>query len=940
MKKTYIYAAVLSFLCGTVFGQGTNVQGVNFGNTQNPVPSLASIAKLNDNPPSLASGIPEISLPLVSISGYGGTELNMPLSYDPTFSSNDPVGETGAGWYMSKGGVISRQINGVLDETYQNSADPDYQKNIFDDEYYYSIPGFSGKFKIDRNIEQNTFTLIDLSPLNHLKISYTRKNNPATLIIDSFTITDDQGNTYYFNDSSIAVFYDSDGIDYTEFNSAFYLTRITNASGVETANFIYNKKAKYAANNTTLEYKTCQLEKVNTSTGNIEIVYDYDEALEKTLNDPYSIKKVILGNKYTKTAEYAFEYSYPFAQGSVESTSKRRQLDKIKKITGQTILEETIFLYHPLNSNYPTGLSCGASQEVKPGGILNKIIYPTKGATEYVYETNEVYKDRSSPGYLESIADDFKDGCAQYVKEYPSFDFDTTQSLTYTFTVSGDPSRKKTFWFQYGIEYNLIPGPIDPNTGNPTMPQPVNENQKMSYTLKRGNEVIASNQKKGEVKYFNYPGQYTVTITIPYVHGGKGTFSLKELMFKPGPFRNSTPAGKYRVKFINRYTDAGNTNPLQKIAYSYESFTLSNSSSGTFTPLGDVLYRNVKITEDMGKGHTQYHFKTLGDYPTSTSIKDGMTVTLRPYYNLVKPGVLEKKEVYSDNNQLLAKEEYQYTFTEADDKIYHIMGSPEYSKTAFTSQTKTNSIIYPSGSVSLFLQTQSENNVRADNFKASTSKIIAPDGTITETFYKYAKDKNNTRLLAANMSGVLMESEIKENGDLIGKTETRFDDSAHLYPSSVQEYNMETQNPEVVSVFSLYDNKGNLVQSTGKNGIPSTTIWGYYQTLPIAVIPGASYSQLASLPSITAAISASNADYDNPDKESELLQALDTLKKDPALKTFSITTSTYDPLIGITNSTSANGIRTVNVYDSAGRLVKIKTSEGKILQENEYNYKH
>ncbi len=114
---------------------------------------------------------------------------------------------------------------------------------------------------------------------------------------------------------------------------------------------------------------------------------------------------------------------------------------------------------------------------------------------------------------------------------------------------------------------------------------------------------------------------------------------------------------------------------------------------------------------------------------------------------------------------------------------------------------------------------------------------------------------------------------------MIGKTETRFDDSAHLYPSSVQEYNMETQNPEVVSVFSLYDNKGNLVQSTGKNGIPSTTIWGYYQTLPIAVIPGASYSQLASLPSITAAISASNADYDNPDKESELLQALDTLKK-------------------------------------------------------------
>ncbi len=143
------------------------------------------------------------------------------------------------------------------------------------------------------------------------------------------------------------------------------------------------------------------------------------------------------------------------------------------------------------------------------------------------------------------------------------------------------------------------------------------------------------------------------------------------------------------------------------------------------------------------------------------------------------------------------------------------------------------------------------------------------------------------------------------------------------------------------STLDVYDSKGNLVQATGKNGIPSTTIWGYNQTVPIAVIAGASYAQIASLSSVTAAIiTASDADNNNPANEPALLQALETLRQDPALKDYSITTSTYDPLIGVTNTISANGIRTTNVYDTAGRLVKVKDSEGKTLQENQYNYKH
>ncbi|WP_123861728.1 hypothetical protein [Chryseobacterium indologenes] len=938
MKKTYFYAAALALWCGTAMGQNHQFQGVNFGNMPNPVPSLAPLASFNDNPPSLASGIPEISVPLLSLPGYG-SGVGLQLSYDRA-NSGETVGEMGAGWFMPKGGAISRKINGLLDEIHQDINSPDYEKNVFDDEYYYNVPGLSGKFKIERNIQQNSFSVIDLSPVNHVKIAYTRKNNVATLIVDSFTITDDQGNTYHFKDSSIAALLSSNDIgeiSSTEFNSAFYLTNITNASGVEVAGFTYKKEAKYLDDKTTLIYKTCQLEKINTAFGNIEFVYDYDEALEKTMNEPYSIKKIILNNKYTKTAEYAFEYSYPFPPGSVESTSKRRQLDKIKKMDGTTVLEETSFLYNPLGSNSSGALNCGGPQIIKPYGTLSKIIYPTKGATEYVYETGEVYKDRNSAAYLESISGDLIDMCIQYTQQYPLQDFDTTQSLTYTFTIPGDQTKKKTLWFDFAIEYNLIPGPIDPNTGFPTIPPPIKENQKMSYTLKRGNETIFANTKVSGKKFYNYPGQYTLTITIPYVHGGSGNFSYTELMYKPGPYRNSDSAGM-RIKSINRYNDASSTIPIHSMSYSYNKLN-STDTSGEMQS-GEVMYRNVKVTEDSGKGYSQYYFKLPSEYPSYSYVYNGNTVPLRPYYNLVKSGVLEKKEIYSDNNQLLAKDEYNYTFTEVDNNVYEIGDTKTYSKAAFTSQTKTSSVAYPSGTASSFLQSSGESNVRADNFKPSSSKSTAPDGTITETFYKYAQDKNQTRLLEANMTGVLLESEVKENGKTIGKSETKFDNGSHLYPSSVIVYDRQTLAPVTTSTLDVYDSKGNLVQATGKNGIPSTTVWGYNQKLPIAVIAGASYAQVASLSSVIAAIAASDADNDNPANEPALLQALDTLRKDPALKDYSITTSTYDPLVGITNSISANGIRTTNVYDTAGRLIKVKDSEGKTLTENQYNYKH
>ena len=938
-KKLLIYVLLIIGLGGYVKAQ-TQFQGVNFGDMPRPVPSVSSYASYTDNPPSLALGIPELSIPLLELPA-GKMNLGLQLSYNPlNVSADQATGEAGTGWSLFKGGVISRQINGDLpDEAFQLTSNPNYEKNVFDDEYYYNLPGLSGKFKIERDTVQNTFRLIDLSPLNHIKIQYTQQNNPATLVIESFTITDDQGNIYYFNDYSTAVLYDSfyanKGLWGFEYKSAFFLTRITDANGTEAANFIYRKDAKYNDNNSLL-YKTCILEKMNTASGNIEIVYDYDQTLEKTMNDPYSIKKVILNNLYTKTTEYAFEYSYPIPPYPAVSTDKRRQLERIKKMNGTNVLEQTSFLYNALTDGTSTVNSCEGSLIINPSGVLSKIIYPTKGVTEYVYENSEIFTDKSSPGYLNSLTLNYSDPCTQDWQGFLDFDFSTRQTLSYTFTIPGDPSTKKAFWINYNEYYTAV----DPNTGMPVLLPPVPENKRITYSLKRGNEVLATQQKDSEIRFFNYPGQYTVTVNVPSQHG-EANFHFKEVVAKPGPYRNAQSEGKYRIRSIKSYSDTGSTIPAKTALYSYDDFSQPNSSSGYRSFGGDILFKNVKITDDAGNGYVRYWFKTNKDYPSYTIPKNGGTAQFQPYYNLLKSGILEKKEVFSETNQLLDTESNEYTFAIADTEDY-TTDEGFYSKTAWINYSKQTSTVYPSGSTASQLQTVSENTVRADNYKISSSKTLSPDGTVTETTYRYPQDKNISHLVTSNMTGIPVETEVKKNGKLIGKTETKFDLVSSKYPSSVTQTNPNDGSVKTAIKYDLYDDKGNIVQFTsgidpitGK-GNYSTVIWGYNKTLPIAKITGAQWSDIGTL--ANEIITRSNEDI-SVAKEKELLTALDAFRDNSALAKFQITTYSYDPLIGVTSVTPPNGMREFYTYDFSGRLQAVTDANGNLVKEVKYNNK-
>ncbi|MGL6125507.1 hypothetical protein, partial [Chryseobacterium artocarpi] len=114
--------------------------------------------------------------------------------------------------------------------------------------------------------------------------------------------------------------------------------------------------------------------------------------------------------------------------------------------------------------------------------------------------------------------------------------------------------------------------------------------------------------------------------------------------------------------------------------------------------------------------------------------------------------------------------------------------------------------------------------------------------------------------------------------------------------------------------------------------------YGYNKTQPIARIEGAIYSQVSGL--VSAIVTASDADAADPSKEPQLLTALDNFRNNPQLNGFMITTYTYDPLIGATTITPANGIREIYKYDSQNRLIQIVDMKGMILKEYKYNHKN
>ena len=170
-KKSIIrvFAAVFIFFSISAIQAQPNNKYVT-GSTV-PAPNAGALGKYADIPVSYFTGVPDISIPIYTVE-EGPLQLPVSLSYH---ASGLKVGEmaswVGLGWSLNAGGVITRTVQGIPDETsikgYYNYGSqipatnaPNYSSfltndvlgNGYDTEldlFSFNVGGYTGKFYID-----------------------------------------------------------------------------------------------------------------------------------------------------------------------------------------------------------------------------------------------------------------------------------------------------------------------------------------------------------------------------------------------------------------------------------------------------------------------------------------------------------------------------------------------------------------------------------------------------------------------------------------------------------------------------------------------------------------------------------------------------------------------------------------------------------------------
>lgn len=923
MKNTSL---IILFLLSVIIKAQNNI----------PEPTTSSISNYINASASPSTGVPSINLPLYQLeTADKNYPVSVGLSYHPYNAKESvPASEVGLGWSLFKGGTISRRVINEIDEVINWTDTSESVADIF----YYNIPGHSGKFSIYKDSISNALVLNNISG-DKLKFEYTRDLTSPKLIINSFKITDDKGYQYFFNDYNLGL--TKNKAQYINYKTSFVLSKINDAGNNELITYTYDKKIKYVGASTIIKYQYSKSNEIITAKGKIMFTYDVNTYFDNTDdpdNDAYYVKYIIL---YDKADHFISRYEPEYGSIQVKNVSSKlvdkRTLSVLKKINGAlTIDEKTNFEYEKTGSDtnygYYNSSFCNIGSRVFPNpqqftiGLIKKITFPTKGYILYDFEANELFADKSQIDY--SNYNVIEDPAVQYMGE-TVIPYHTDNTRVYTFQVNGKTN---------GSIYPVFIRTEELNDGMVDWPDP--NVVIFAYTVKNSSGAVVAKQtancNSSSYYYKLAAGTYTININNAY---GYGNFRIQQITSLPKPYKNYVADNSgARIKMIRSY-DSDDT-LIKTKKYGYNSFSHPLDTSG-YTFYSDpvdpmdlssyfVLYKNVKETEVSGvdnNGSIHYYFKTPDDF------KDTNSKFL--YYNLTSNGIMEKKEVYDNTNHLQERSEYEYTFQDIPNSlgytVYNTTSKPAWLKyTKETSKSYLNQIPY---------QTVSETTFNADNFQVSLSKSTSQDGSITETTTKYASDLGNTRLMNANLISVPLQVETKTDGTVMTKISTKYDNISHFYPTSLESTDLN-QTTETQMTFDLYDIKGNLVQTTDMAGNFMTTIWGYNQTLPIAQIVGAKYNDISSLSVITSAINASNADAADTINEGNLLTALENLRLASQLQEYSMTLYTYDPLVGVTNSISSNGIKKSYEYDDSGRLLKVKNNEGQVLKENQYNYKH
>ncbi|MDR1984227.1 MAG: hypothetical protein LBQ28_05325 [Prevotellaceae bacterium] len=544
--------------------------------------------------------------------------------------------------------------------------------------------------------------------------------------------------------------------------------------------------------------------------------------------------------------------------------------------------------------------------------VLNKIIYPTKGRTEFEYELNSV-----SYAYQYGIANNGKVGGLR-LKKRINYSDETTISDIKEYEYSGYATMLiEVNMFTYTIRYyhiylnkcgatygkQLAEYPVKHYISSSQTPLTGNSNSPVFYNLVREYNGYKYQNLLGWTEYRYKDATYNSAINgyrcppdapIPYA------------CVESTDFDNGLSKGLLTSR--TEFNSAGDT--VKKYANNYYYYSLNSFHTG------------VKLTQSWEYPQTYDSFIPINYVISPSSVRfqavlDYCQLESRPWVY---------QQYYLDKIFAHSTFGYQnYYILSGSTETEYENGQPTLTKT-ITYGYDMKDCKHVTFTPSLITQKNSKNEVY-------TKRTIFP----YHDNYKNISPYNT--MINKNMLDYPVEEKIEKNGsDFISHTRTSYEQAPYgnlILPKTLSAKYTTNGSFEPRISYNKYDSRGNSLYLSKDDAAKVVYLWGYNYKYPIAEIKNATYEDVRTA-----------LNYTN-DNQIETLAA----KAEPSasdwtlinnlrtkLPNAQITVNTYKPLVGISTSTNPDGTVVYYEYDELNRLKNIKDHKGNILQQYDYKY--